>query len=92
MPTLFLDRHASRALLRMAYVIAVVKEAFGPCGEGRGRVPIKTCVSPERADFGSMPAALPGCAVGEMVNVWPGDALRGLPAMQKMVKTYESCG
>jgi len=69
MPTLFLDRRAGKALLRMVYVIAVMGEAFGLCGEGRGRMPTKTYLSPGHADFGAMPVALPGCACGKMVNV-----------------------
>jgi len=69
MPTLFLDRRAGKALLRMVYVITVMGEAFGLCGKGRGRMPTKTYLSPEHADFGAMPATLPGCAGGKMVNV-----------------------
>jgi len=64
MPTLFLDRHAAKALIRMADVINVVEEAFRMCGEGRGRMPTKTYLSLEHADFRPMPAALPECAGG----------------------------
>lgn len=90
MPTLFPDKRAGKALLRMVYVIAVTEEAFGLCGEGRGRMATKTYLSIEHAGFGAMHAALPGCAGGKIVNVQPEDPLRGSPSMQKGVKTYES--
>jgi len=69
MPTLFLDRRVWKALLRMVYVVAMVEEAFGPCGAGRGRMLTKTYLSLEQADFCAMAAALPECAGGKMVNV-----------------------
>ena len=69
MPTLLLDRRAGKALPRMVYVMAVMEEAFGLCGEGGGRMLTKTYLSPEHADFGAMPAALPKCAGGKTVNV-----------------------
>jgi alanine dehydrogenase len=62
MPTLLLDRHATKALIRMADVINVVEEAFRMCGEGKGKMPAKTYLSFEHGDFRAMPAALPGCA------------------------------
>lgn len=45
MPTLFLDRRAAKALIRMADVINVVEEPYGMCGEGKGKMPAKKICS-----------------------------------------------
>jgi alanine dehydrogenase len=60
MPTLLLDRHAIKALIRILDVISVVEEALRMCGERRGKMPAKTDLSLEHGDFRAMPAALPG--------------------------------
>jgi len=85
MPTLFLDGHAAKALIRMADVINVVKEVFGMCGEGRGRMPTKTYLYLEHADFRAMPAALPGCGGGKITNVRSENAFHGSHWMRKAV-------
>ena len=46
----------------MSDVINVVEEAFRMCGEGGGKMPAKTYLSLEHADFRAMPTALPGSA------------------------------
>jgi len=81
MPTLLLDRHAIKALIRMADVINVVEEAFRMCGEGKGTMPAKTYLSLEYGDFRAMPAALPGSAGVKWVNVHPQNPSRGLPSI-----------
>jgi alanine dehydrogenase len=85
MPTLLLDRHAIKALIRMADVINAVEEAFRMCGEGRGRMPGKTYLSLEHGDFRAMPAALPGSAGVKWVNVHPQNAVLGLPSIMAIL-------
>jgi alanine dehydrogenase len=62
MSALLLDRKAIITLIEMSDVINVVEEAFRMYGEGRGKMPAKTCLSLEHGDFRAMPAALPGSA------------------------------
>jgi ornithine cyclodeaminase/alanine dehydrogenase-like protein (mu-crystallin family) len=91
MPTLFLDRHATKGLIRVADVIKVVEEVFGMCGEGRGRTPAKTHLSLEHGDLLAMPTApRPACVGAEMANVEPENPYPSAPLMQKAVDTYES--
>jgi alanine dehydrogenase len=85
MPTLLLDRHAIKALIRMADVINAVEEAFRMCGEGRGKMPGKTYLSLERGDFRAMPAALPRSAGVKWVNVHPQNASLGLPSIMAVL-------
>jgi hypothetical protein len=69
MRTLFLDRRAAKALIRMVYVINVVEEPYGMCGEGRGKMPAKTDLFLEHGDFRGITAGLARCGGGKMVNV-----------------------
>jgi alanine dehydrogenase len=85
MPTLLLDRHAIKALIRMADVISVVEEAFRMCGEGKAKMPAKTYLSLEHGDFRAMPAALPGCAGVKWVNVHPQNRSLNLPSIMAIL-------
>jgi hypothetical protein len=92
MPTLFLDRHATKGLIRVADVIKVVEEVFGMCGEGRGRTPAKTYLSLEHRDLLARDACCPAptCVGAEMANVEPENLYPSAPLIQKAVETYES--
>ena len=81
MPTLFLDGCAIKTLINMADVISVVEEDFRMCGQGKARMAAKTYLSFEHGDFRAMPAALPGSAGVEWVNLNPKNACLGLPSV-----------
>jgi len=85
MPTLLLDRNSIKNLIRISDVINVVEEAFRMCGEGRGKLPAKTCQSLEHGDFTALPAALPGSAGVKWVNVHPKNPSRGLPSIMAIL-------
>ena len=90
MSTHLLDRNTVKALMKMSDVVNVVEEAFGKCGEGRGKMPAKVYPAVEHADFRAMPAALVGFAGMKWVNVHPQNPSRGLPSMQKAMEINES--
>lgn len=81
MPTLLLDRNATRDLLSMPEVIRAVEDAFVAWTQGKASMPPKAYLVVEEGDFRAMPAALPGAAGVKWVNVHTGNPARGLPTV-----------
>jgi hypothetical protein len=67
--TLLPDGSVIKTLTSNADVISVLVEALRTCSEGKGKMQTKTDLSLEHGDFRGMPAGLPRCAGGKMVNV-----------------------
>jgi len=84
-----LDRNAIEGLLRMANVINVVEAPLRIRGEGKGKMPAKTDLSPGHGDFRAMPG-VPGSAAVKWVNIHRENPYRSVTLMWKVVEANES--
>ena len=88
----FLDEETVRPLLRMEDLIAAMERALIDFSAGRVQQPVRSIVAvPQHHGFmGIMPAVYGDVMGAKLVNLYPGNASRGLPTHQAVIALFRA--
>jgi ornithine cyclodeaminase/alanine dehydrogenase-like protein (mu-crystallin family) len=91
-PIRFLDEDAVRSLLRMEDLIPAMERALTDFSAGRVVQPVRSILAiPQHHGFmGLMPAVYGDVMGAKLVNLYPGNAARGLPTHQAVIALFRA--